>query len=221
MVRRGRGAHPRTGSAQDISIQRRRAFVLELVDREATWQEIAERVLAEGLAPVPAWRDPAKPRPEPRYTRADAYNDAQRAMRAITEKPAAERKAMQNRRLAKQQRILARDASNPLLSPLDRARAVSVMVRLMVREAKLNGLDEPTRTSLEITQHFEQLASLSTGAMTAGFDALGLDAGQRKVAIEAMQTYLLAVEAGAPGGQRALPGEIYDAELVDDEQDAG
>jgi len=219
---RGRGARPRVGSQQQIDVQRRRAFVLELVDREATWQEIADRVLAEGLAPTPAWRDPSKPRPQPRYTKADAYNDAQRAMRAITEKPAAERKALLNRRLAKAQRLLARDASNPLATPLDRARAVSVMVRLMVREAKLNGLDEPTRTQLEITQHFEQLASLSTGAMTAGFDALGLDATQRGIAIEAMQAYLLAVEAGAPGGQRALPGEIYDAELVeDDEQTAG
>jgi hypothetical protein len=201
---------------QRIDVEKRRRFVLDMVAGGATYQEAADAVLAQGMGPRPNRTSPG-PVPASKYTRADAYNDCQHAMAAITSESATQHKAIMNRRLVQTQRAMIRDALNPTLPAIDRARATSVLVRLMVREAKLNGLDEPTRSQLEITAHFEQLAAISTAAVNAGADAAGLTSAQRRAMLDGMQAYLLSVE-GAPASEpRAIEAaEIVDAEIIEE-----
>jgi hypothetical protein len=196
-----------------IDVAKRRRYVLDALGRGMTYQEIADAVLKVGLAPKPYKGGPG-PEPEPKYTRADAWNDAQRAMRAITEEPATQRKAIIARRLQESSRILMRDAQDVRLTPLDRARALSVLVRNMMREAKLFGLDEPNRTQLEITAHLDQLGALSAQAIQAGAEAAGLSTEQRAALIEGMQAFLLSVEAAEDGPQRLAltSGEVIEVE---------
>lgn len=199
-----------------IDIQRRRRLVLDLIAGGATYREAAQAVLDQGMAPLPRRGPGSRVVGQPRYTDRDAHRDAEIAMRQIVDRSATELKAIQNRRIMQASRAMVRDLASGA-TPADRARAAGVLVRLMVREAHLNGLDEPVRTQLEITQHVEQLAALSTAAINAGADAAGLSGEQRAAMLEGMKLYLHGVSEQAPP---ALPGQVYDAEIVDDETGA-
>jgi hypothetical protein len=201
-----------------LDVQRRRRLVLTLIANGATYREAAQAVINEGMAPRPR-RGPNDPRPtaQPRYTDRDANRDAHIAMAEITERPARDLKALMNHRLAQAERAMMRDLTTGR-TPADRGRAASVLVRLLVREAHLNGLDEPVRTQLEITQHVEQLAALSTAAINAGADAAGLSNEQRAAMLSGMRGYLRGGSSdGGDFEMPALPGEVVEADVIDEE----
>lgn len=191
-----------------VEVERRRRLVLDMAIAGATPSQIAEAVLREGMAPTPT-----KPGAEPRYTRSDASHDLNAAVSAITAVPAYQYKAMQLRRLGQVQAVLMRDILAAPDSDM-RARSANALARQMEREARLTGIDEPVRSELEITAHFELLASISAAAVAAGAEAAGLSMAQREALTAGMQGYLAEIE-----GPRAevVEVEAVDAEVVEEE----
>lgn len=200
---------PRRFSVQRVDVERRRRFVLDLVANGATYQQAADAVLAEGLAPRITKR--ADGSSEPRYRKQDALKDCEIAMRRITEEPAARLKAIQLRQLQQAKRQMMLDVSNSP-DPADRARSVTALVALMNREAKLRGLDEPVRTELEITAHLDQTAAVVFGAMMAAAPGAGLSDEQRALLITGMRAHLADTVPERP----ALLAPVIDLQPVDD-----
>lgn len=212
--RRRRGVPPTVR----IDLQKRRRFILDLLSQRPgiTYQEIADLVIEQGMAPKPYKGGPG-PEPPPRYRRQDAWADAEKAIADITEAPARQRKAIIARQLQQSARVLMRDAMSAG-TPLDRARAIQVLIQLTRRQAKLFGLDEPVRTELEITAHLDQLGALSAQAISAGADAAGLSSDQRAALIAGMQGFLLNVEGGESDRPAALPpgGDVINVEAYEE-----
>lgn len=215
--RRGRRVGPPKATPQKIDVARRRKIALEMRAADATYQQIADRILAEFPQLAPKSRDPSRP---PHYTKADVYNDVMHAMREITHEPAENLKALQQFRLTRVQRVLFRDATSTTLDPEDRARASNALMRTMLREAKLNQLDPPTRSQIEITAHLEVLTQLAVAAIAAGLDAVDMSPDQRTIALAAVQAHLDAIEHASPESRRREMKQIEPALVELDVEDA-
>lgn len=217
----GHNGHGRPGklprrriSPSRVDIAKRRRLVLDMAVAGASYDTIAAEVINQGMSPRQQVGDP---RP-PVYTRADAYNDAQHALAEITRRPALEYKAMQLRRLQQAQTKLLTDVLTGK-DPAARARSATALTALMGREARLTGIDEPVRTEIEISTHFQLLADMAAEVMAAGAEAAGLSVTQREAFSTGAQAYLGRLEEQhAP---RQIEGQVelavVDAEVVDDE----
>lgn len=177
--------------AQQLRLTQRRAHVVKCMALGWTYEMIANSVKQQGLG-------------TPSYDRSMARKDAMTALDQVRSESVNESRAKQLIQVNAMLRTLLRRGHS---GDVEAAKAA---LGYLKRWADLEGLDAPKRSQMEITTHFDQLASLANGALLAGLNAANLTPEQRKAAVAGMQNYLTQVKRG----QQPAPEHVQQVQAI-------